>query len=224
MVLNDDLQALTRIPAGLGIAAATLESDTVWGVITANANMADGLPLFHATHKNLTATNALAAVANITAARKAMRKQTAPKGTILNLIPKFLTIPAALEGIAVQITNPINLAATASSSDVPPSCAPWSRSSSHAWTPSPRTAIPTGTRRPTRARLTRSSTAISRGRRRVSYIETRQGFEVDGVEIKARPGFCRSGDRPSGLAKNYRGVGPKQQEGENSHDELRKKW
>ena len=48
-----------------------------------------------------------------------MRKQTAPKGTILNLIPKFLIIPAALEGIAVQITNPINLAATASSADVP---------------------------------------------------------------------------------------------------------
>ena len=110
---------MTRIPAGLGIAAATLESDTVWAVITANANMADGLPLFHATHKNLTATNALAAVANITAARKAMRKQTAPKGTILNLIPKYLIIPAALEGIAVQITNPINLAATASSADVP---------------------------------------------------------------------------------------------------------
>ena len=106
VVLNDDLQALTRIPAGLGIAAATLESDTVWAVITANANMADGLPLFHATHKNLTATNGLAAVANITAARKAMRKQTAPKGTILNLIPKYLIIPAALEGIAVQITNP----------------------------------------------------------------------------------------------------------------------
>ena len=64
-------------------------------------------------------TNGLAAVANITAARKAMRKQTAPKGTILNLIPKYLIIPAALEGIAVQITNPINLAATASSADVP---------------------------------------------------------------------------------------------------------
>ena len=63
VVLNDDLQALTRIPAGLGIAAATLESDAVWAVITANANMADGVPLFHATHKNLTGTNALAAVA-----------------------------------------------------------------------------------------------------------------------------------------------------------------
>ena len=119
VVLNDDLQALTRIPAGLGIAAATLESDAVWAVITANANMADGVPLFHATHKNLTGVNALTAVANITAARKVMRKQTAPKGTILNLIPRYLIIPAALEGIAVQITNPINLAATASSADVP---------------------------------------------------------------------------------------------------------
>jgi len=63
----------------LGIAAATLESDAVWAVITANANMADGVPLFHGTHKNLTGTNGLAAVANITAARKAMRKQTRPR-------------------------------------------------------------------------------------------------------------------------------------------------
>ena len=39
VVLNDDLQALTRIPAGLGIAAATLESDAVWAVITANGHM-----------------------------------------------------------------------------------------------------------------------------------------------------------------------------------------
>ena len=106
VVINDDLQAMTRIPAGLGVAAATLESDAVWAVITANANMADGVALFHATHKNLTATNGLVAVANITAARKAMRKQTGPKGTILNLVPKYIIIPAALEGIAVQLTDP----------------------------------------------------------------------------------------------------------------------
>ncbi len=119
VIINDDLGALTRVPAGLGQAAANLESDTVWAVITANAAMSDTVALFHATHKNLSATNGLAAVANITTARSLLRKQTGPKGTILNLIPKFLLVPTALEGIAVQLTNPINLAATASSSDVP---------------------------------------------------------------------------------------------------------
>jgi hypothetical protein len=201
VVLNDDLQALTRIPAGLGIAAATLESDTVWAVITANANMADGVPLFHATHKNLTATNALAAVANITAARKAMRKQTAPKGTILNLIPKFLIIPAALEGIAVQITNPINLAATASSADVPAFV---------------RTMVPiveprldaVATYGDTNWYTAADPSTIDtieycylEGQQGV-YIETRQGFEVDGVEIKARLDFAAAAIDHRGLQKN----------------------
>src|SRR6185437_2447264 len=35
-IINDDLQAFTRIPAILGVAAARLESDTVWAVITTN--------------------------------------------------------------------------------------------------------------------------------------------------------------------------------------------
>lgn len=201
VVLNDDLQALTRIPAGLGIAAATLESDTVWAVITANANMADGLPLFHATHKNLTATNALAAVANITAARKAMRKQTAPKGTILNLIPKFLIIPAALEGIAVQITNPINLAATASSADVPA----FVRAMVPIVEPRLDAVASVGDTNWYTAADPSSIDTIEycylEGAQGVN-IETRQGFEVDGVEIKARLDFAAAAIDFRGLQKN----------------------
>ncbi len=201
VVLNDDLQALTRIPAGLGIAAATLESDAVWAVITANANMADGLALFHATHKNLSATNALAAVANITTARKLMRKQTAPKGTILNLVPKFLIIPAALEGIAVQLTNPVNLAATASSADVPAFV--------RAMVPivEPRLdAVPAvgDTNWYTAADPSTIDTieyCYLEGQQGV-YIETRQGFEVDGVEIKARLDFAAAAIDHRGLQKN----------------------
>jgi hypothetical protein len=201
VVLNDDLQALTRIPAGLGIAAATLESDTVWAVITANANMADGLPLFHASHKNLTATNALAAVANITAARKAMRKQTAPKGTILNLIPKFLIIPAALEGIAVQITNPVNLAATASSADVPA----FVRAMVPIVEPRLDAVASVGDTNWYTAADPSSIDTIEycylEGAQGVN-IETRQGFEVDGVEIKARLDFAAAAIDFRGLQKN----------------------
>jgi|SRR5579871_4201422 len=201
VVLNDDLQSLTRIPAGLGIAAATLESDTVWAVITANANMADGLPLFHATHKNLTATNALAAVANITAARKAMRKQTAPKGTILNLIPKFLIIPAALEGIAVQLTNPINLAATASSADVPA----FVRAMVPIVEPRLDAVASVGDTNWYTAADPSSIDTIEycylEGQQGVN-IETRQGFEVDGVEVKARLDFAAAAIDFRGLQKN----------------------
>jgi hypothetical protein len=43
VLINDDLDAFTRIPAMYGTAIATLESDVVWGIITANAAMADGV-------------------------------------------------------------------------------------------------------------------------------------------------------------------------------------
>jgi hypothetical protein len=52
-LINDDLGAFTRIPFMLGAAGVRLENDTVWGIITANAALADSVALFHATHKNL---------------------------------------------------------------------------------------------------------------------------------------------------------------------------
>ena len=53
VLINDDLDAFTRVPALFGTSAATLESDVVWGIFTANPAMADGATLFHASHKNL---------------------------------------------------------------------------------------------------------------------------------------------------------------------------
>ena len=53
VLINDDLNAFTRIPRSFGVAAANLESDLVWGQITANPVMGDGKTLFHADHGNL---------------------------------------------------------------------------------------------------------------------------------------------------------------------------
>lgn len=57
-LINDDLDAFTRIPAMYGNSIAQLESDVVWGIITSNPAMADGNALFHTTHKNLAGTGA----------------------------------------------------------------------------------------------------------------------------------------------------------------------
>jgi hypothetical protein len=200
-VINDDLQALTRIPAGLGVSAANLESDTVWAVITGNPNMSDGVAIFHATHKNLSASNGLTAVANITTARTLLRKQTGPKGTILNLIPKYLIVPAALEGIAVQLTNPINLAATASSSDVPQ----FVRTMVPIVEPRLDAVVSVGaTNWYTVADPSQIDTieyCYLEGQQGV-YIETRQGFDVDGMEIKARLDFAAGAIDFRGMQKN----------------------
>jgi len=55
-LINDDLDAFTRIPAMYGNSIAQLKSDVVWGVITSNPAMADGKALFDASHKNPAAT------------------------------------------------------------------------------------------------------------------------------------------------------------------------
>jgi hypothetical protein len=52
-LINDDLDAFTRIPSAFGAAAADLESDLVYSIFSTNPNMADGNPLFHASHANL---------------------------------------------------------------------------------------------------------------------------------------------------------------------------
>jgi hypothetical protein len=200
-IVNDDLQALTRVPAGLGQAAANLESDTVWGIIINNGNMADGAALFVlAGHGNLKATNGLAAVANITAARVQMRTQKGPKGTILNLVPKYLIVPAALEGIAFQLINPINLAATAATSDVPqfvrsmiPIVEPRLDAAANGTTTWYTAADP--------SQIDTIEYCYLEGQQGV-YIETRQGFDVDGVEIKARLDFAAGAIDYRGLQKN----------------------
>ncbi|MCX7559694.1 Mu-like prophage major head subunit gpT family protein [Sulfitobacter sp. F26204] len=120
-LINDDLDAFTRIPAMYGNSIAQLESDVVWGVITANPAMADGNALFHITHKNLAGTGTALAVDAVGAARAAMAKQTGlDKKTVLNVRPAFLIVPASLELKAEQLVAQ-NLVPAATSSVVPQS-------------------------------------------------------------------------------------------------------
>ena len=104
VIINDDLDAFTRIPSLFGTAAATLESDVVWGIVTSNPNMADGVSLFHASHKNLVGTGTALDVANLGKARAQMAKQTGLDGkTVLNIRPAFLVVPSSLELTAEQL-------------------------------------------------------------------------------------------------------------------------
>jgi phage major head subunit gpT-like protein len=107
-IINDDMGALTRIPALMGAAAARLVNQTVYGIVTANGAMADGTALFHADHSNLAGTGAALSVTSLGAARAAMRKQKGigAKAT-LNITPRYLLIPAALETIAEQLIGSI---------------------------------------------------------------------------------------------------------------------
>jgi hypothetical protein len=115
-LVNDDTDAFSRVPMAFGRQARNKESDLVWAEITANANMGDGVALFHATHANLSGTSDAISVAAIGAARAAMRKQTGIDAvTLMNLEPKVLIVPVAKETIGDQFVSQ-NLLASSSSS------------------------------------------------------------------------------------------------------------
>ncbi len=214
VIINDDLQAFTRVPALLGVAAARLESDTVWGIITSNpaaiyAGDKTSTALFAAGHANLLTgvassidptvqnANALAALG---AGRKSLRLQKGPQGTPLNIIPRFIAVPTALETYMLQLVYPINIASADATKVVPE----WVRSlvpvveprldaaagGSTAWY---LVADP--------AQIDTVEYCYLEGQQGV-YIETKQGFEIDGVEIKARMDFGAAAIDYRGLQKN----------------------
>jgi hypothetical protein len=198
VLINDDLDAFTRIPAMYGNSIAQLESDVVWSIITANPAMADGNALFHTTHKNLAATGAALDVTSVGAARAAMALQTGlDKKTVLNIRPTFLIVPAALELKAEQLVAQ-NLVPADSAKVVPQSI---------------RTLSPISEPRLDAASATSWYLAASPNQidtieyaylegQQGAYIETRNGFDVDGVEIKCRLDFGAKAIDWRGLYKN----------------------
>lgn len=198
VLINDDLDAFTRIPAMYGNSIAQLESDVVWSIITANPTMADGNALFHTAHKNLAGTGAALDVASVGAARAAMALQTGlDKKTVLNIRPAFLIVPAALELKAEQLVAQ-NLVPADSAKVVPQSI---------------RTLSPISEPRLDAASATSWYLAASPNQidtieyaylegQQGAYIETRNGFDVDGVEIKCRLDFGAKAIDWRGLYKN----------------------
>lgn len=106
-ILNDDLEAVRRIPTKLAIAAATTINEFVYGLITDNPQLADNSTVFDAdsqtSHKNR-GTAALAASA-LQAAITQMMKQTNSAGKRLGLKPRYLLLPPDLYWTAVTILN-----------------------------------------------------------------------------------------------------------------------
>jgi hypothetical protein len=111
-IINDDLDAFGRIPQLQGAAARRKEDDVCYTVVTANAAMADTGLLFNSTavttaggHANYTSSGTAISVTSLGVGRKTMRVQTGPKGAYLNLMPRFMLVPAALEALADQYTS-----------------------------------------------------------------------------------------------------------------------
>lgn len=185
-IVNDDLDALTRLPQLLGIRARELESDLVWRCLLDNKAMSDGSALFHAKHRNLNEGGAGAIdVDRIGAMRSAMRNQKGLNGARISISPSYLIVPSELETTAEKFLAQI---APEQSANVNPFAGRLgliveprlsdldfhdSASAAHWY-------------------LAASSMSIDmielarlRGEEGPT-IQTRQGFDVDGLEIKIR--------------------------------------
>lgn len=175
MMVNDDLGAFSDLSARMGAAAAEFEAGLLVAKLTANPTMADSVAVFHANHGNLAASGALS-VTTLSAARLAMRKQKDAAGNPVASTPRWLVVPPDLETTAEQLLTTINATAIA---DVNP----FSKLSLLV-----------------EARLTNASqwylAADAQLMDGLEYaylegapgpqIETRAGFEVDGMQIKVR--------------------------------------
>lgn len=105
-VVNDDLDAISRVPAMHGNAARRKQNKAVYSVLTANATMSDGVALFgsHSSGTNLDASAATISVAELNAAFAAMMTQKGlSSDTIINVQPRYLIVPAAISGTALEV-------------------------------------------------------------------------------------------------------------------------
>jgi hypothetical protein len=120
MIINDDLDAFSRIPTAMGQAAKRKEDDVVYYTLLKNATMGDTGALFNATalttaggHANLSNASATPTIALLNTAVAAMAVQRAPAepgasvgtGPVLNLQPEFLLAPPALAGTVWELLN-----------------------------------------------------------------------------------------------------------------------
>lgn len=91
----------------MGRAAKATVGDLVYAVLTNNIKMSDGQPLFHTKHGNFVSGEL--SVDSLASARAMMRLQKSAGGQVLNIVPKFLLVPAALEAMSEQVIKSISV-------------------------------------------------------------------------------------------------------------------
>lgn len=100
-IINDDLSALTQIPAAYGAAARRMINKMVYKMLEENPKI-EGAELFSTKHGNTG--KGLISVEGIGIGRAAMKKQKGIGGkAVLNISPAFLIVPAELETLAEQL-------------------------------------------------------------------------------------------------------------------------
>lgn len=105
-IINDDLGLFSKIAIKYGSAAKRLVNKMVYAQLTGNVKMQDNVALFDSKHGNVAGTGEALSVKAIAKAITAMRRQKGITGeATLNITPKYLVVPPELEVTAYQIVN-----------------------------------------------------------------------------------------------------------------------
>jgi ATP-dependent Clp endopeptidase proteolytic subunit ClpP len=182
-IINDDLNAMAKVPRLMGRAAIRTVGNLVYAVLTDNPNMEDGNPLFGSGRGNLAAAGSAISTASVDALRVLMATQKDGKA-ILNLRMAYLLVPVALEGTANVVRNSeFEVGASSRNNTTPnsvrntfevvsdarldaPSAVTWYGAGSPATTDTIEVSYLDGNEQPT--------------------LEEQNGWNVDGVEMKVR--------------------------------------
>jgi hypothetical protein len=195
-IINDDLGAITDAFIRRGEAAARKVGDLPYAVLVANANMGDGVALFHATHANLAVAAAIT-VDTLALAEDFMVSQKDVSGkSRLNIRPQFLLAPSNKRILATQVINGAVVGTQAAPGVINPyqgqiAVIGESRlkdDSATAWY----LAGPKG----------KTVVVYFLNGNRTPYLETREGWTTDGVEFKTRIDAAAKAVDFRGLVKN----------------------
>lgn len=197
-IINDELGSISDAFARRGEAAARKIGDIVYAVLVANSAMGDGTALFHADHGNLGTAGAISENTMAEIVKKMGLQKDVRGKRRLNLSPRYIIAPKTAEGYAEIFFNSMmfandNKGATRANPYAGPKF-----------------------ERIYEARLDDASTtawyaAAMKGKtvkvfflngNRTPYLETRDGWTVDGVEFKTRIDAGAKAMDWRGLAKN----------------------
>jgi hypothetical protein len=195
-LINDDLDAFTRVPAAFGASAADLESDIVYAILKQNPAMGDGTVLFHADHGNV-GTASVISEAALAEAYRLFGVQKGLEERLVSILPRFLIVPPGSR--SVEARKQVTATTPNSTADVntfagrlevveEPRLIPEAGEDPWFLVADP-------------ARIDTVEYAYLEGQQGV-YTETRMGFEVDGIEIKARHDFASKAIDWRGLNRN----------------------
>ena len=193
-VINDDLGGFADLINKFGGAAARKEGDLLAALILSNPTI-DGTALFHASRGTLlTGGGSALASAGIAAAVKALRLQKEVDGGFIQQTPEFLLVPAALEATARQAVFAIAPAVTTNANPIEQTLKViveprLDAASTTAWY-----LVATGASNSLEYGYLEGNEGV--------YVETRNGFDVDGIEVKARLDFGCGFVAPTGWIKS----------------------